>query len=86
MNQKGRRRNPYGTIKLTENLLKTIDAYIDSDSGRLLGFANRADFVSSVIKNYLERNVESIEVPLELVKWVDSIKSVRGRKNLDRPK
>jgi metal-responsive CopG/Arc/MetJ family transcriptional regulator len=63
----------YGDIKLSEELIKKIDDYLHSDAGRLLGYASRADFVATTIRAYLEKNVETVEIPIELVKQVDAV-------------
>lgn len=63
----------YGNVKLSEDLLKNIDQYLHSDGGRLLGYASRADFVATAVRNQLDRNVETVQIPLELVKQVDAL-------------
>jgi metal-responsive CopG/Arc/MetJ family transcriptional regulator len=67
----------YGNVKLSEELIRTIDDYLHSNGGRILGYASRADFVANAVRAYLEKNIEKVEIPIELVKEVDRIISTR---------
>jgi metal-responsive CopG/Arc/MetJ family transcriptional regulator len=72
-----RRKNPYSTLKIPMRLVESIDAYLNSDGGRLLGYTSRADLVTKITRDFLEKNIEKVEIPIELVKEVDRIISTR---------
>jgi len=67
------KRDRFATARIPEALAKTIDDFIQSPKGKVLGFRSRADFVTRAARNYLEKNVIPIDISTELLTEIDDI-------------
>lgn len=72
------REEDFSTTRIRTSLAKAIDEFIHSEEAKHLGFRSRAEFVSEACRNYLDKNMGPVDVPMELLREIDNI--VKGKR------